>query len=97
MNSALQRATAIKLSLRVWRLGWLSLLPFLGIGPILVNIVTLLHIHTLNHDWNPARYRLFSGIALSLLGGLISISIVVALIIKHYEEFYDFISPYLPA
>jgi hypothetical protein len=82
MNTALERATAIKLSLRIWRMGWLSLLPFVGAVGWAINLTTLWHLRSLKYDWNPAKRRLITGLILSMLGLLFALVKIAFIFIR---------------
>jgi hypothetical protein len=96
MKSPQQRVAAIKLSIRIWRLGFLSLIPFVGVGPILSAVITLWHLRTLEYDWNPGRSRLIFGIVLISLGAFISLACVAVALLKYSEEISDLVSRYNP-
>ena len=59
-------------SFRCLRLGWLSLLPMIGIGFAILALLrySLVFLDTRDH-WNPARWQLYSGAGLALLSLLL--------------------------
>lgn len=77
MLNPAQRIRVIKLSLRCFVYGWLSLLPLIGLPASIVAIGT--HFRTMavcGGQWNPAKRYLVVGYCLAWLGVLISVGVV---------------------
>jgi len=83
------RARAIRRSLACFGLGWVALLPWLGVPFALAawRYSALAHSDE-RRTWNPARpYRIF-GVVLSVVGILLSLAAFVVCGIAYYSSLY---------
>ena len=69
----MDKVYVIKGSLRCYALGWLALIPFLGIGPAAAALLLFERVRReAGEEWNPARRQLYCGRILSWVGLLFS-------------------------
>ena len=68
----MNRIRLIERSLRCFVLGWVGLVPLLGLGPAVMAITLFLEIRRENAtEWNPAGRYLLAGVVLGSLGILV--------------------------
>lgn len=69
----MDRISVIRKSVRVFGMGWLSLIPVLGLVPALYVSVCVQQIRKVHgNEWNPAGQYLRAGTVLARMGFLIS-------------------------
>lgn len=62
----------IETSLRVYKYGWLSLLPLIGTGFAMATLWLFIRVFYFTRDeWNPARSYLYWGAGVALASGLL--------------------------
>ena len=88
MDSPEDRIRIIRQSLRCFTLGWLSLIPLIGLGLGVLAIVLHFKVWTGGGaTWNPARPYLLWGFVLAWFGGLISmatLALFLLILMKNY-------------
>jgi hypothetical protein len=73
MPEAAQRIRIIEASLRCFVLGWLSLLPVIGLCPALLEFLCHSKVSSMAGEaWNPAKRCLVAGHCLACLGSVVS-------------------------
>jgi len=90
MNGAAGKIQVLTGSLRCFVLGWLSLIPWLGMpfGAWAAVVYWKTH-RTLAGCSNPARAYLTTGLTLALLGLALSSAITLVLLVAIYLKFFE--------
>ncbi len=81
MMRLMDRIEAIRRSMRVFALGWIALLPLLGLIPAICALVSVGQIRARYQDsWNPASRYLKAGSVMARIGFYASATIIFLVI-----------------
>jgi len=85
----MDKVRVIKLSLRCFTMGWLGLLPLIGMVPALMAIFLYLKVKTASDDeWNPAGKHLLWGYILGYIGMAMSVALTTIITILVFSALF---------